>query len=259
MPLTPAPLVEPSFEDIAGDFDRLFSDVSTLTDLEGDALHTILTPDQIHTVLDCACGTGIQAIGLARRGYHVSASDISASMVEITRRKAVQEGLQIETAVSDFRDLAPWQGRQFDAIVNSGNSLTLLAGEADIMRTLHTMLQHLRTPGGVGIVGMHNYLVLQEQAQTFYLRRVTSEFDQLDLVADLRYFGSERVEVNNIFLQRDAGGWHLKTYTKSYLLLAAEKLQTMMLAAGFKDVYLRHISGQRAYQHDEWVLAVGTR
>jgi len=66
-----------SFGDIASDFDALFDDVGYLSELEADALEPLLRSAGARTVLDCACGTGIQAIPLAQRGFAVSASDIS--------------------------------------------------------------------------------------------------------------------------------------------------------------------------------------
>ncbi len=44
-----------------------------------------LSPDA--TILDCACGTGIEAIALANHGFHVWASDGSDAMVSQARRR----------------------------------------------------------------------------------------------------------------------------------------------------------------------------
>ena len=45
-------------------------------------------------LLDLGCGTGIDALEFARRGFHVVASDWSAQMVERTRARAAAAGLQ---------------------------------------------------------------------------------------------------------------------------------------------------------------------
>jgi len=76
-------------------FDELFDNVDRLTRLEALSLDGILRPNSVKTILDCACGTGIQAIGLAQKGYKVSASDISRKMVRILKRKATNKGLKI--------------------------------------------------------------------------------------------------------------------------------------------------------------------
>ncbi len=257
MPDDSSVAVESSFEDMAEDFDDLFSDVNELTELEGEALHRVLEPYHVSTVLDCACGTGVQAIGLARRGYSVAASDISPAMVAKTRHKASQEGFNIELKESDFRDLNPWSGRKFDAVVNSGNSITLVADETDVLQALQSMVGRMKSSGGIGIVGIHNYHGLRQDSADFYLRYVISHPDEFRLVADLRKFDHKRVEVNNIFVRHHNERWDFKTHKKSYLLLDIARLKPLMIKAGFNEVYLRDISGHREYQNDEWVLAIG--
>src|SRR5665811_785858 len=41
------------------------------------------------TILDLGCGTGRHAIELAKRGYTVTAVDLSASQLDLAREKAV--------------------------------------------------------------------------------------------------------------------------------------------------------------------------
>ena len=45
-------------------------------------------------VLDCAAGTGPLAVGLAQRGFDVTATDASAGMVDRTRALAAADGVR---------------------------------------------------------------------------------------------------------------------------------------------------------------------
>jgi SAM-dependent methyltransferase len=72
-------------------------------------------------VLDCACGTGTLAVGLALRGFDVSASDASAAMVARTRALAAAHGARVEARVRVWEDL---EGGPFDAVFCVGNSIT---------------------------------------------------------------------------------------------------------------------------------------
>ena len=72
-------------------------------------------------VLDCACGTGTLAVGLALRGFEVSASDASAAMVERTRALAAAHGVRVEARVRMWEELG---GGPFDAVFCVGNSIT---------------------------------------------------------------------------------------------------------------------------------------
>lgn len=54
--------------------------------------------------LDIGCGPGTQSIALAKRGFSVTATDISRSAVEATRLLAGREGVSIESLVDDVLD-----------------------------------------------------------------------------------------------------------------------------------------------------------
>src|SRR5215207_1827219 len=72
-------------------------------------------------VLDCACGTGTLAVGLALRGFEVSASDASAEMVARTRALAAEHGVRLDAATKVWEEL---DGGPFDAVFCVGNSIT---------------------------------------------------------------------------------------------------------------------------------------
>lgn len=55
------------------------------------------------TVLDVSCGIGTQSLGLASRGYKVTASDLSPGAIERARREALRRGLDISYSVADMR------------------------------------------------------------------------------------------------------------------------------------------------------------
>ena len=72
-------------------------------------------------VLDCACGTGTLAVGLALRGFDVTASDASEAMVARTRALAAEHGVDVEASTRRWEDL---DGGPFDAVFCVGNSIT---------------------------------------------------------------------------------------------------------------------------------------
>jgi SAM-dependent methyltransferase len=96
-------------------------------------------------VLDCACGIGLLAAGLARAGYDVHASDISPEMVARTR------ALGLDARVCAWEDLPP--SADFDAVLCVGNSL---AHARDRRAALSAMAGALR-PGGVLVLTSRNW------------------------------------------------------------------------------------------------------
>src|SRR4051794_12205443 len=69
-------------------------------------------------VLDCACGIGLLAVGLALRGFDAHASDISPAMIARTRRAAAEHGVDVHARTRAWEDLEPTH--DFRAVVCVG-------------------------------------------------------------------------------------------------------------------------------------------
>ena len=107
-------------------------------------------------VLDCACGTGQLAVGLAARGFDVVASDASTGMVERTRALADAHGVDLRTVVCAWDDLREAVRGPFEAVFCVGNSLTHAEGAAGRRVALAAMAGVL-TPGGLLNVTSRNW------------------------------------------------------------------------------------------------------
>jgi 2-polyprenyl-3-methyl-5-hydroxy-6-metoxy-1,4-benzoquinol methylase len=102
-------------------------------------------------VLDCACGIGLLAIGLAQAGYRAEASDISPAMVARTRALASQRGVDLDARVSAWVDLEP--GPRYDAVFCVGNSLGHVRDRMPSLRAIVATLN----PGGQLLVTSRNW------------------------------------------------------------------------------------------------------
>lgn len=99
-------------------------------------------------VLDCACGTGQLAVGLASRGLDVTASDASPGMVRRTQELARESDVSIETAVATWDELPDhFDAASFDVVFCVGNSLGHAVGAAGRASALASMASML-SPGG---------------------------------------------------------------------------------------------------------------
>ncbi|HEX6390359.1 MAG TPA: class I SAM-dependent methyltransferase [Solirubrobacteraceae bacterium] len=103
-------------------------------------------------VLDCACGTGALAVGLALRGHEVVATDASAAMIARTARLAAANATSVGAAVCTWEAL-PERGwdASFDVVFCVGNSLPHAVGRDGRRAALHAMAGCLRA-GGVLVV-----------------------------------------------------------------------------------------------------------
>jgi SAM-dependent methyltransferase len=109
-------------------------------------------------VLDCACGTGTLAVGLALQGFEVAASDASPAMVARTQELAAQHGAEVAAATRAWQDLG---GEPFDAVLCVGNSLTHAGGRAGRRTALDGMRRVLRD-GGLLAITSRNWELPQE-------------------------------------------------------------------------------------------------
>lgn len=247
------------YQKIAEDFDELFPDWRTVAIRDARILDQVLAPYKARTVLDCACGTGIQTIGLARLGYALTATDFSERMLARAKAKAAEEGLAVTFARSDFRELQEKVRGPFDAVICCGNSLTHLRRESDFLLALANMYGVLR-PYGVAVVEIRNYDKLKEQGRFFELRRAQRVGDQFVIVFDVREFRNDSVDVTSVFLRARRSRWNIKRYRVRYTCLTEASLLSYMVDVGFPPASsVDGLTGGPVSRESDWVMVVGVK
>ena len=100
------------------------------------------------SILEVGAATGRYTRELAKREYLVTAVDLSAELMEMSKRQLVAEGLagQVQFIVADARNLAEVEGRYFDAVLLMG-PLYHLIEQTDRMQALQEAVSRLRTGG----------------------------------------------------------------------------------------------------------------
>ena len=93
-------------------------------------------------LLDVGCGTGKSFIPMLPRGWEVTGCDVSASMLELARKKA---GDGVRLAVADMRAL-PQLG-EFDLIWSLDDAINYLLSEEELESALAGMRENLAPTG----------------------------------------------------------------------------------------------------------------
>lgn len=96
-------------------------------------------------VLEMACGSGRLTIPIAQSGIDIVGADLSPSMLDMARAKALRAGVQVEFVEADMRDFE--LPGKFSAILIPGNSLLHLFSIDDLKQCLAGVRRHL-APGG---------------------------------------------------------------------------------------------------------------
>ncbi|WP_166352776.1 methyltransferase domain-containing protein [Phytoactinopolyspora limicola] len=108
---------------------------------------TCLLPSNAH-VLDCSCGTGQLAVGLAGLGMQVVATDASEAMVRRTAELSEEFRASVRTVRADWQELPDhFNDATFDMVFCVGNSLHHAVGARGRLAALESMSRLLRRGG----------------------------------------------------------------------------------------------------------------
>lgn len=108
------------------------------------------------TILDVSCGIGTQAIGLAKRGFTVTASDLSAVAITRAKVEAQRRAVEIDFSLCDMRAIQVHHQRQFDVVISCDNSITHLLSDDDLLLALRQIYDCTR-PGGGCLLTVRDY------------------------------------------------------------------------------------------------------
>jgi SAM-dependent methyltransferase len=156
-----------AYEILAADYDWMFDDDALVN---GRAINQPATArllrrvSRTSAVLDAACGTGVDAAVLARRGFTVQAADGSAAMVEGAAARFRRERLAIPLMHCRWADLPAATGERFDVVLCVGNSLVHAAGRDAMVQAL-TGLRRMARPGGHVVIDSRNWEKLHADRQ----------------------------------------------------------------------------------------------
>jgi SAM-dependent methyltransferase len=104
------------------------------------------------SILDVGAGQGLQAVELARRGYKVTALDLSESMLSHAKMRARDASVDVNLVHGDMRSMA-YDG-SFDAVLCWGTSFGYF--EDDMNRRVMELLHNAVRPGGYLLLDVAN-------------------------------------------------------------------------------------------------------
>ena len=107
-------------------------------------------------VLDCACGIGTQAIGLARAGYQVTATDLSPGALQRALEEAQHFQVDRRFATADFRRLEDALQDRFHVVCCLDNAIAHLQEDHELHAACASMARRLH-PGGLLVLSIRDY------------------------------------------------------------------------------------------------------
>ncbi len=228
------------YDRLADNYHLIFADWRQAVARQGQVLAHLIQaqgfnpPDRL---LDCACGIGTQAIGLAGQGYRVFATDLSPAAVERAAREAAAFGVSITTGVADMRRLAGQVKGTFKVVIACDNALPHLLDPDELKQAVRNIKAVLE-PGGLFVASIRDYdrLLADKPGATTPVvydgdgvRRIS--FQVWDWAAS-----GPTYTVNQFLLQERNGQWQTDHYQTEYRALLRAELSQVLQEEGFEDV-----------------------
>lgn len=147
------------YDNLASHYDKLFLDWHSATKEQAEILRNIFEKNGFDCsahILDCACGIGTQAIGLASLGYNVTASDISEGELTEGKKRAQNAGVKICFEKADFCALSETFTEKFDIVIAMDNALPHMLTKEDLEKAVKSIAHQIKN-GGIFVGSIRDY------------------------------------------------------------------------------------------------------
>ena len=225
------------YDKLADQYDKLCEDWPSASREQAAILDRLFRDsgyDRTAAVLDCACGIGTQAIGLASLGYQVTASDLSAGELAEAAKRAEQNGVQIRFERADFCLLQETFSEQFDIVIAMDNALPhMLTGEA-LETAVRSMTGRVR-PGGLFAASIRDYDRLLEEKPPYsppYIHKT----DKGQRVSFQTWTWEGKNYQLDQYIIEDEETLRISKFECEYRAVRRQELTDLLLSCGCSDV-----------------------
>jgi glycine/sarcosine N-methyltransferase len=192
----------------------------------------LFVENEIHSVLDCACGTGHDLHLLYSLGCDVVGSDVSDSMLARARRNFKNLDIRIPLYKIDYRLLHKHLKRKFDAVVCLSSSILHMPDKKEVIKAFLS-IRRVLSDNGMLVLTQGTTDKQWKAKPRFILASSNDDFSRL-FVIDYREAGA-RYHILDI--------WHSKPTTdlKSWYvdydqMLLKDDYAKLLQLAGFRKI-----------------------
>ncbi len=187
-------------------------------------------------VHDAACGIGTQTIGLATRGWAMSATDLSPVALARAAEELRHRGLEATLAVADMRALPAVVAEPVRAVIACDNAVAHLLSDDAIRAAFRSAFEVLE-PGGALVISVRDYATLARRDPDVHPHAYQRDGDTRSLAVQVWEWDGDQYEVRLYLTREDERGacvTHLMR-TRFYAVHAV-RLLDLMREAGFARV-----------------------
>lgn len=138
------------YNDLTEDYHLIFVDWHHAISWQGEVLSKFIHSKlesfskEGASLLDCSCGIGTQAIGLANHGFKVTGTDLSPVSIARATKEAESFGVEINFGVADFRSLEKDDSGVYDVVLSADNAVPHLLTDKDLYLAVSNMYSKVK-------------------------------------------------------------------------------------------------------------------
>lgn len=230
-------IIQSFYDQLADAYDQLFQDWQAATGEQAEILERIFSQngfDASACVLDCACGIGTQAIGLAMKGYRVTASDISEAELEQAGKRAAENGVNIRLKKADFRALEDVFREQFDLVICMDNALPHMLTKEDLHKALCSIAGRVK-PGGLFVASIRDYDALLRDKPPYSPPYIHKTEKGQKVSFQTWAWQGDHYKLTQYIID-DAETLQISKFDCEYRAVRREEMSALLRQAGFLDV-----------------------
>ncbi len=223
------------YDELAAHYHLIYEDWEAAITRQGNILYHLIRAEGLSppaTILDCTCGIGTQALGLAAAGYAVTGSDHSAPAVTRARAEAAFRGQEVSFRVADVLALSESFEESFDVVLSADNALPHLASDDDLLKALTEMAGRLR-PGGLLVISIRDYDEAVYERPVTVPPRFVSASGRSRFVHQIWEWLDDRSYRLHLYLTEEIDeGWVCRHFVGRYRAVLRLDLSDMLKVAG---------------------------
>ncbi|HEX9161563.1 MAG TPA: class I SAM-dependent methyltransferase [Thermoanaerobaculia bacterium] len=225
------------YDGLAGLYHLIYEDWTGSIERQASAIDAVIreAAPRARDVADVACGIGTQALGLAARGYRVTASDIAGEAVRRATTEAAARGVQIDFRTDDMTRLSTYGAETADALVALDNAVPHLLSDAEIVNAFRQFFRVLR-PGGVCVISVRDYAAISREQFRLVPYGVRVLPDAKVAVFQIWTWHGERYDLDIYFVRDSGDAVHTQVFRSRYYAVPIARLIELFGEAGFVDV-----------------------
>jgi SAM-dependent methyltransferase len=228
------------YDRLARDYHHIFADWKQSVQRQGEALGGLIsaqTGSLPLTALDCTCGIGTQAIGLALYGYTVHGTDLSPEAIERARQEARNFGVTVTFRVADLLQLEEQVPGTFDVVLSCDNALAHFLTDDVLEHALHHMAAKL-VPNGLLLASIRDYdAILQEKPRTTLPQVSDNDGNRAISFQVWDWLGNGHTYTLNHFIVKQVDdAWQTTCNVTSLRAWRRAEVQLLLARAGLSDI-----------------------